>query len=140
MKLRIGSMCCICIFLSIFVSFILCSYYNTIPIIKKNILTHMDELFVLNFTFFVCSQCSVCLLSLMCEARNDFFYLAFFILVYGSLTLSSGILLLLSFCRVFIIIWVSINLYMSVLFFWKFKVISLFVHLFIHYFFIFFYH
>ena len=92
---------------SISASSILYSYYGSVPYIKKNILTRLDELFIVNFTFFVFAQCSVCLFSLLCEARNDYIYLAFFITIYGSLDLCGGIGIALSFCRVFILVSVS---------------------------------
>ena len=107
LKLQIGSVSVLCILVSISASSILCSYYWSVPQIKKNILTRLDELYVMNYTFFVCAQCLVSLFSLLFEARNDFVYLAFFIIIYGSFDLCGGIGIALSFCRVFIIMAVS---------------------------------
>ena len=107
LKLQIGSVSVLCILVSVFASSILYSYFRSVPSIKKNVLTRLDELYVINFTFFVCTQCSVCLFSLMCEARNDYVYLTFFIIIYGSLDLCDGIGIALSFCRVFILMSVS---------------------------------
>ena len=104
LKLQIGSVSVLCILVSISASSILYSYYRSVPSIKKNLLTHLDELFVINFTFFVCVQCSVCLFSLLCEVRNDYLYLTFFIIIYGSLNLCGGIGIAFSFCRVFILV------------------------------------
>ena len=107
LKLQIGSVAVLCILVSVSASSILYSYFRSVPYIKKNVLTRLDELYVINFTFFVCIQCSVCLFSLLCNARNDFLYLTFFITIYGSLDLCGGIGIALSFCRVFILMWVS---------------------------------
>ena len=108
LKLQIGSVSVLCILASISASSILCSYYRSVPAIKKNILTRLDELYVMNFTFFVCAQCFVCLFSLLFELRNDYIYLVFFIIIYGSFDLCGVIGIALSFCRVFIIMSVSI--------------------------------
>jgi hypothetical protein len=107
LNLQIGSVSVLCILVSISAGCILCSYYRSVPHIKKNILTRLDELYVMNFTFFVCAQCLVCLFSLLCEARNEYLYLVFFIIIYGSFDLCGGIGIALSFCRVFIIFAVS---------------------------------
>jgi hypothetical protein len=72
-----------------------------------NILTRLDELLVLNSTIFVCVQCSICLFSLLCKARNDFLYLAFYVVLYGSLVIGFGVTIGLSCSRVLIIISVS---------------------------------
>ena len=97
----------LCILVSIFISSILFSYYRSVPYIKKNLLTRLDNLYVLNFTFFVCGQCFVCIFSLLCDKRNDVLYLAVFVIITGSLTIVFGITIVLSFCRVYIIMAVS---------------------------------
>ena len=99
----------LCILVSVSVCGILFSYYRTVPNIKKNIVTRLDELLILNSTFVVCFQCSVCLLSLLCGARNDYIYLAFFTIIYGSLAIGFGVFIGLSFSRVLIILYVSIQ-------------------------------
>ena len=106
-KLQIGFISILCILISVSACSILCRYYRSVPYIKKNILTRLDELLVLSYTFFICFQCFVCLLSVMCEARNDYVYLAFYIILYGSLAIAFGITIGLSFCRVLIIMSVS---------------------------------
>ena len=78
------------------------------PFIKKNLLTRLDELFVLNFTFFVCVQSSVCLVSVLTKTRNDYLYLGCYIVLYGSLNIAFGIGIGLSYVRVLIIMEVSI--------------------------------
>ena len=107
LKLQLGFLSILCILVSVSACSILCSYFRSVPFIKKNILTYLDEFLVLILTFFVCFQCFVCLLSLMCEARNDYVYLAFYTIQYGSLVIQLGIGIGLSFSRVFIILWVS---------------------------------
>ena len=106
-KLELGSLSVLCILVSISSCSILCSYFSTVPYIKKNILTRLDELLIQNFTFFVCFQCSVCLISLIQQERNDYLYLAFYIILYGSLVNIMGIGIGLSLSRVLIIVWVS---------------------------------
>jgi hypothetical protein len=91
-----------CSVLSMSACTILCSYFRSVPNIKKNILTRLDELFVLNFTFFVCAQSCVCLLSVLTTARNDYLYLACYVVLYGSLNIGFGIAVGLSFARVLI--------------------------------------
>ena len=107
MKLQIGCVSVLCILISISACSILCSYYRSVPYIKKNILTRLDELYVINFTFLACLQCLICLFSLLCEARNDYVYLVFFFIVYGSVSLCFEMSTVLSVCRVFIIMAVS---------------------------------
>ena len=84
LKLQIGCVSLLCILISFSACSILCSYYRSVPYIKKNILTRLDELYVINFTFLACSQCLLCLFSLVCEARNDYVYLVFFFTISGS--------------------------------------------------------
>ena len=108
-KLQIGFLSLLCILLSISTSSILCSYYSSVPYIKKNILTRLDELYIHNWNIFVCVQCFVCLLSLFCDARNDYLYLTFYVVLYGSLTLGFGVTISLSFCRVLIIMEVCLQ-------------------------------
>ena len=97
----------LCILVSIFVSSILFSYYRSVSYIKKSLLTRLDNLLILNLTFGVCGQCFICIFSLLCDKRNEFLYLAVFVIIYGSLTIAFGITIVLSFCRVYIIMAVS---------------------------------
>ena len=106
LKLLLRVLSCLCTLVSISACTIFCSYFRTVPFTKKNILTRLDELLVLNMTFFCCFQCSVCLLSLLCQAQNDYVYLAFYVILYGNLVSIKGIGIGLSFSRVFIIFWV----------------------------------
>ena len=114
-KFAVGFLSILCILVSIFASTILCSYFRSIPYIKKNILTRLDELYVLNYTFFVCSQSCVCLFSLLTTFRNDYLYLAFYIILYGSFTVGFCIAIGLSLARVLIIMSVSNNRYFILL-------------------------
>ena len=77
-----------------------------LPSKRTSLLTLMNSL-SLTLLFVVCVQCSVCLFSLLCEVRNDYLYLTFFIIIYGSLNLCGGIGIAFSFCRVFILVSVS---------------------------------
>ena len=109
LDLMLGILSSVCILLSVSVCITLCCFFRSIPYIKKNLLTFLDELLVVNFTIFVCVQCSVCLFSLICSARNQYVYLAFYIILYGSAVLGLGIGIVLSFARVFILLWVSVD-------------------------------
>ena len=106
----LGFLATACILVSVAAGGILCSYFRSIPYIRKNILTRLDELLVLNSTIFVCVQCSICLFSLLCKARNDFLYLAFYVVLYGSLVIGFGVTIGLSCSRVLIIILVRSSL------------------------------
>ena len=70
-----------CLLISINCCFILLCYISSIPTIKKNVLTHLDELLVLNLALVVGVQCSVCLFSLVQTWRNDYLYLIFYTLL-----------------------------------------------------------
>ena len=106
-------LCISCILISVSACTILCVYFRSVPFIKKNILTRLDELFVLNYTFFVCVQSSVCLLSVLTKARNDYLYLVCYIVLYGSLNIGLGLSIGLSIARVLIIMAVSTCFYLS---------------------------
>ena len=99
----------LCIVTSTFSTFILFNYFSSIPTIKKNTLTRLDEVFVLQLMFFIFCQCSVCLFSLVFDWRNDFLYLAFFIIIYFNMAMVLSIVVALSFCRVLIIHRVSLK-------------------------------
>ena len=107
MRLLLGVVSTLCIIVSVFACFFLCNHYRSVPVIKKNILTRLDEMLIINFTFFVLVQCLVSIFSLLSESRSEYLYLAFYAILYGSLAILFGIGLGLSFARVFIIIWVS---------------------------------
>ena len=102
-------MCILCTFTSAFSTFILFNYFSSIPTIKKNTLTRLDEVFVLELMFFILCQSSVCLFSLFFDWRNDFLYLVFFIFIYFNLAMIFSIVVALSFCRVLIIQSVSLK-------------------------------
>ena len=104
LNLQLGLLSTLCILVSVICCSILYSFYSTVPVIKKNILTCLDELLVFSFTFFVCFQCSLCLLSLLTEKRNESVYFVFYIILYGDLVNIMGIGIGLSFSRVFIIL------------------------------------
>ena len=105
--IQLGLLSIVCIFISITCCFILLCYFSSIPTIKKNVLTHLDELLVLNLTLIVGVQCSVCLFSLVQSWRNDYLYLVFYNLLYGGIVNCCGIGVALSFFRVLIILSVS---------------------------------
>ena len=107
LALQLGLLSCVCLFVSIPCCFILIRFFSSIPNLKKNILTHLEELLVMNLTFIVCCQCSVAIFSLVQACRNDYLYLLFYIVLYGAVAMVFGIGVALSFFRVFIIISVS---------------------------------
>ena len=90
LKLQIGLFCILCMLLRTSTS-------------KKNILTLLDELYVCNWNIFVFLQGFVYLLSLLCEARNDYVCLAFYVILYSSLALGFGVTIGHSFFIVLII-------------------------------------
>ena len=94
-----------CIIICLTASAFLYKIYRKVQFLKRNILTLLDELYVYNYTFFVCLQCSICLFSLLTNQnlRNDHVYFVFYILLYGSLNIGFFVAICLSFCRVFII-------------------------------------
>ena len=98
----------VCLFIGIMCCIILLCYFSSIPTIKKNVLTYLDELLVFSLTMVVCVQCSVCLFSLVQPLRNDYLYLVFYIILYGGVVNGFGIGVALSFFRVLIILSVSI--------------------------------
>ena len=106
-KLFIGCLCVLLISLSITAGIILCIHYRSIPYLKKNILTRLDELFVQNYIFFVSVQCCICLFSLFDGNRNKYIYLFFYFILYTSLCIGFGVAIGLSCCRVLIITEVS---------------------------------
>ena len=103
----IGILCVLLISLSITAGIILCIHYWSIPYLKKNVLTRLDELFVQNYIFFVIAQCCICLFSLLDENRNKYIYLFFYFILYTSLCIGFGVAIGLSCCRVLIITEVS---------------------------------
>lgn len=105
----LGLLCIVCIVVSVPVCGSLLFFYRSIHSTKKNILTRLDELFVITCTFYVCMQCIVCLFSLLNDFRNGYLYLTFYIIQYGSLALCLTIAIALSCSRVFIIIRVSLR-------------------------------
>ena len=106
-ELHLGLLSISCLGSSSVCCLILFNYFSSIPSIKKNVLTRLDELLVLQLTFSVFCQCSVCLFSLVTNWRNDYLYLIFFIVMCSSLLMSFSILVALSFSRVFILLIVS---------------------------------
>ena len=106
-KLQLGAVSLVSFLVGFSACFILFSYFSSIPTIKKNLLTRLDELLVLTFTLFVCLQCSICLFSLAVDWRNDYLYIVFYVLLYGCMIMGFGIWLALNCARVFIILWVS---------------------------------
>ena len=105
--IQLGLLAIVCIIISITCCFILLCYFSSIPTIKKNVLTRLDELLVLNLALIVVFQCSVCLFSLVQCWRNDYLYLVFYNLLYGGVVNCCGIGVALSFFRVLIILSVS---------------------------------
>ena len=105
--IQLGLLSIVCIIISITCCFILLCYFSSIPTIKKNVLTHLDELLVLNLALVVGVQCSVCLFSLVQTWRNDYLYLFFYTLLYGGVVNALGVGVALSFFRVLIILSVS---------------------------------
>ena len=109
LELQLGLLSLVCLVNSTVCGFILFSYFSSLQPIKKNVLTRLDELFVLQLTCFSFCQCSVCMFSLVTDWRNDYIYLVFFIVMYSSLAMAFSTVLALSFSRVFIIHSVSIK-------------------------------
>ena len=107
-KFFLGSVSILCITISNAVSSILCAYYSSVPYIKKNILTRLDELFVRNWNIFVCLQGFVVLNSLIFNFRNEYVYFGFYVILYGSLALAFMVTISITICRVIIIIEVKL--------------------------------
>ena len=105
--LQLSFLSIVCLLISITCCIILLCYFSSIPTIKKNVLTYLDELLVLSLTLVVCVQCLVCLFSLVQVWRNDYLYLIFYIFLYGGVVCGFGIGFALSFFRVLIILSVS---------------------------------